>query len=287
MKLTNNNFIGIFDSGIGGISVLNSCINLMPYENYVYFADTKNFPYGKKSKTELENIGLNVISKLYSKGAKEIIIACNTMSTSNIGLFQKRFNNIKIIGTFPNFTTIFNNNLTLSDNSISYDKTNGLQITNKKIKLLIIATTATTKSEYLNNLVKQFKKYIDIYVEPTDFIVKAVENDYLDSDDFINKLKIFLKDYDYLDYIWLGCTHFPFAVDKIKMFVNNDVKFLSGGDIAANDAYTNLHNNNLLNGNSEPFINIVDYNLDDNKIKLYNKLLKPSPHIRQYYTTLS
>lgn len=286
MKLRNNNFIGIFDSGIGGISVLNSCINLMPYENYVYFADTKNFPYGKKSKIELENIGLNAISELYDEGAKEIIIACNTMSTSNIDLFRLKFKNIKIIGTFPNFTTIFNNNITLSNRFMSFDKGNGFKISNKKIKLLIIATTATTKSEYLNSLVEQLNGYIDIYVESTDFIVKAVENDYLNSESFINELKIFFKEYNDIDYLLLGCTHFIFAIDKLKMFINEDVKILSGGEITANEAYTSLHENNLLYGNSNPFIKIIDYNIDDNKIKLYNKLLKTSSHTINYYKEL-
>lgn len=286
MKLTNDNFIGIFDSGIGGISVLNSCIDLMPYENYVYFADTKNFPYGKKTKTELENIGLNVISKLYDRGSNEIVIACNTMSTSNMALFQQTFKDIKIIGTFPDLTPIFQSNLTISEKLISYDKANGLHISNNKIKLLIIATTATTKSKYLKDLVRQFDGYIDIYVEPANFIVKAVENDYLNSDRFISELESLLKEYENTDYILLGCTHFVFAVEKIKLFVNNNVKFLTGGDIAANIAYINLHDNNLLNGNTSPYIKIVDYNIDNNKIELYNKLLKPSAHTRDYYAEL-
>lgn len=287
MKFKKDNFIGIFDSGIGGISVLNSCIKLMPYENFVYFADSENFPYGKKSINELEGIGLNVISRLYNMGSKEIIIACNTMSTNNIKTFKQEFKDINIIGTFPNFTTIFNNNITLSDRYISFDKANGLKISNKKIKLLIIATTATTRSEYLHNLVEQLEDYIDIYIEATDFIVKAVENNYLDSENFINELDVFFKEYKDIDYILLGCTHFAFAIDKLKMFINEDVKLLSGGEITANDAYTSLHNNNLLNDNSNPFIKIVDYNLSDNKIQLYNKLLKTSTHSIQYCKELT
>ena len=287
MKFKKDNFIGIFDSGIGGISVLNSCIKLMPYENFVYFADSENFPYGKKSINELEGIGLNVISRLYNMGSKEIIVACNTMSTNKIRIFKQKFKDVNIIGTFPNFTTIFNNNITLSDRYISFDKANGLKISNKKIKLLIIATTATTRSEYLQNLVEQLKDYIDIYIEATDFIVKAVENNYLDSENFINELDVFFKEYKDIDYILLGCTHFAFAIDKFKMFINNDVKLLSGGEITANDAYTSLHNNNLLNGNSNPFIKIVDYNLSDDKIQLYNRLLNTSTHSIQYCKELT
>ncbi len=287
MKFKNDNFIGIFDSGIGGISVLNSCINLMPYENYVYFADTKNFPYGKKSKNELKNIVIDIVSKLYDKGSKEIIIACNTMSTNNTYLFNQKYKDIKIIGTFPNFNSIFDKKITLLDKFISIDKKDGIHISNHKIKLLIIATTATTKSEYLNNLVKQFEKYIDIYVEPADFIVDAVEKNYLDSENFTKELEEFFKEYYNIDYLLLGCTHFHFAINKIKNYVNLNVEWLSGGDNASNNAYKNLIADHLLNGNSKPQIKIIDYYIDNDKINLYNKLLKPSSHIVNYYKELT
>ena len=94
MKYDIRNFIGVFDSGIGGISVLNELIARMPSENYIYFADTANFPYGKKSKAELFDIGKGIISQFDEKNAKALVIACNTMSTCDMDGFKTKFTNL-------------------------------------------------------------------------------------------------------------------------------------------------------------------------------------------------
>lgn len=283
MKLKKHNFIGIFDSGIGGISVLNSSIKHMPYENYVYYADTQNFPYGKKSKKMLTNIGLGILSRFFNLNAKETIIACNTMSTSNMALFKKAFPKMNIIGTFPDFTSIFNPNSVISQKTLFFDRKNGIKYRNFKTKLLIIATTATTKSEFLIDLIDQFSDIIDIYIEPADFIVKAVENDKLETFEFDNELRDCFKEYYDIDYLLLGCTHFPHAIKQIKKYVNNNTVFCSGGDIAADNAYIYLQQNNLLENNEKPYIKIVDYNLDDNKIDLYKNLIKTTNHDITFY----
>ena len=273
MKLENSNFIGIFDSGIGGISVLNSCISNMPNENYIYFADSLNFPYGKKSKDELTEIGLNILSFFNKMNTKEVIIACNTMSTSNIKLFRETYSDMNIIGTFPDFTCIFKPNTILNERYMTYSKNDGFNISHNKKKLLIIATTATCKSEYLKSLINKCKNIIDIYVEPTDFIVKAVENDKLDTYEFKDELKNFLKEYMDIDYLQLGCTHFPHASKVLRDILGDEVQMFSGGDIAANIAYNYLLDNNMLNSKSNSNIKIIDASLDDNKIKLYKKLI--------------
>ena len=134
MKYDNQNFIGVFDSGIGGISVLNELIAHMPNENYIYFADTANFPYGKKSKAELFDIGKGIISQFNANNAKALVIACNTMSTCDTDGFKSTFPNLEIIGTFPSFTHIFKPGLVLSDQSITYDKENGINISRNKFR---------------------------------------------------------------------------------------------------------------------------------------------------------
>lgn len=287
MKLKNDSFIGVFDSGIGGISVLNSSIKLMPYENYIYYADTQNFPYGKKSKRVLTDIGLDILSHFNNLNAKETIIACNTMSTSDIGLFKKSYPKMNIVGTFPDFTNIFKNNITISQKTLFLSKEYGIKYRNYKIKLLIIATTATAKSEYLRNLIDEFYDIIDIYVEPADFIVNAVENNKLETFEFDNKLKDYFKEYFDVDYLLFGCTHFPHAINQIKKYVNNNAVFFSGGDIAADSSYKFLAQNDLLDNNEKPYIKIIDYNLDDNKIDLYRKLIKTRKHNIEFYKKFS
>lgn len=273
MKYDNQNFIGVFDSGIGGISVLNELIARMPSENYIYFADAANFPYGKKSKAELFDIGKGIISQFDDKNAKALVIACNTMSTCDMDGFKKTFPNLEIIGTFPSFTHIFKPGLVLSEQSISCDKENGINISRNKKKLLVLATTSTCKSKFLNDLIKDCKGLIDIYVEASDFIARAVENDEINTFEFKKELSELLKEYSDIDYLVLGCTHFPFAIDEIRAILGNDVHITSGSEITVDNCYNYLSKNNLLTKNESPYIRIIDVNLNESKINLYQKLI--------------
>ena len=245
MKFNKESFIGVFDSGIGGISVLNSSIKLMPYENYIFFADSNHFPYGTKTKEQITDIGLEILSSFNALNAKEVIIACNTMSTSNMELFKKTFKNIDIVGTFPDLTQLFMNPSTvLSSKTIYFDKKSGLNISNYRIKLLIIATTATSKSDFLCNQINIFNNLIDIYVEPADFIVKAVENNILNTFEFRNYLSDLFKEYYDIDYLLLGCTHFSHVENYIRKYLNENVNIISGGDIVSKSAYNYLKQSN-------------------------------------------
>lgn len=273
MNSNNNNFIGIFDSGFGGISVLNSLIRLMPREKYVYFADSTNFPYGKKSKKELVGIGNNIIEKFTIRGAKIVVIACNTMSTSDMGAFTTNFPDTKIIGTLPSFIPIFTPGLVLSENNISYDKENGLKRTVNAKKLLVIATTATCKSKYLTELVKDARGIIDIYVEPADFIARAVEDNTLETFEFNHRLCTFFKEYMDIDFLLLGCTHFPFALKAIKEILGEHTHILSSGDVTADECYKYLSSNNLISNSQNLSIEIIDENIDDDKKKIYERLI--------------
>ena len=138
---------------------------------------------------------------------------------------------------------------------------------------MLIATTATCKSEFLNDFVNQLKGFIDIYVEPADFIAKAVENDAIDTFEFRRLLSELFKEYSNLDYLMLGCTHFPFVLNEIKKIVDGNVIITSGCEATADNCYNYLNKNNLLINNKNPKIKIIDKNLNEDKKKLYNKLI--------------
>ena len=270
----NMDFIGLFDSGFGGISVLNYCIHLMPNENYIFFADSLNCPYGKKSKEELVQIGLDIISNFDKLSPKSLIIACGTMSTSDIHTFRNRFKNIKLIGTFPDFTHILKPNFVLENRSIEFSSTNHLKIKSHKLKILILATTATCRSEYLKEKIDLYDRFIDIYLEPADKIVKAVENDEIDSFYLRNYLEDILKSYKGIDYLVLGCTHFPFAENVIKQIVGDKVIITSGCEVAANMCFNYLKLKDNLNADTKkPFIKIIDAKLDEKRKNTFMKLL--------------
>lgn len=273
MNYDTDNFIGIFDSGLGGISVLNNLINLMPYENYVYYADSYHFPYGKKSKKELVKIGKNIIGRFEMRNAKTVVIACNTMSTSDMPAFIKKFPDLKIIGTYPNFAPMLTSGLVLTNDTITYIGKERVKITRNRKKLLIVATTATCKSDYINDLTGNADSFMNIYVEPADFIVHAVENNELETFGFKNQLREFLKEYMDVDFLLLGCTHFAFATNVFREILGDKAKILSSGDIAAEDCHRYLSEHALLNKSISPYIDIIDSNIDEDKMKVYKRLI--------------
>ena len=132
-----NSKIGIFDSGKGGLTTLNEIKKLLPNEDYVYYADSENNPYGDKTDEALYNIVTNVVDKLISKNVKIIVIACNTATTRCIEKLRKDYPNMIFVGTEPAIKVACDNN---------YKNT------------LVLATSGTIASERTHELVKNNKK---------------------------------------------------------------------------------------------------------------------------------
>lgn len=128
--------IGIFDSGIGGITVLKEIIKILPQENYIYYSDSKNNPYGDKSDEEIKKICDDIVQKLIQQNCKVIVIACNTASAKTAKFLRKKYKDILIFAIEPAYKMV---------HDFAYDK-----------KTLVMATKGTIESEKFNLL---FKKY--------------------------------------------------------------------------------------------------------------------------------
>ena len=194
--------IGVFDSGIGGYSVLWKLKELMPKEEYVYYKDSDNLPYGNKSDSELFNIACNIVSYLISKGCVIIVIACNTMTTKCISKLRKKYPNIIFVGTEPAIKVACDNNYK---------------------NILVMATPATIKSNSVSRLVKDNKKsFQNIYLVPCDGLARAVEDN---NEKKIKEILVkVLGKYKSLgiDCIVLGCTHYTFVKEEISEIINAD-----------------------------------------------------------------
>lgn len=272
--MNNDKYIGIFDSGFGGLSVLKYAKALMPNENFIYMADSKNAPFGLKNTNELKVIASNIVEKLLTYDLKEIIIACGTMSTNLYEYLTSKYPNVHFIGTYPDFEHILKSGLEVSHNSIHASLNDGISIKRKTLKILIISTLATTKSKYIRNKITKYNQLFDIYAEPADQIVKYVENDELDSFSCKTYLNDLFSSYKDSDYLVLGCTHFPFAEKQIKMCIGNKVNIIDGCEVAAKKAYEYLAKNSLQNDNEiDGIIKILDTTIDDKRKEIYNKLL--------------
>lgn len=263
------NYIGIIDSGFGGLSVLNELLDIIPNQNYIFYADSINSPFGEKNIDTLLKITKNIINNLIAFNINTIIIACGTISTNLLELLKIEYPKINFIGTFPDFEHIFNKNLTL--NNITLTLKNGkMKIKQNRKKMLILGTITTCKSKYLKNKINDYKDYIDIYVESAQKLVYFVENNKIRSNELDNYLETLLKSYYDINYIVLGCTHFPFLTANIKKFVNKNVIFLDGCKIVAKKVAKIATSHN--SGNK--IIKIIDTNINEYRKKMYCKLIK-------------
>lgn len=189
------NRIGVFDSGIGGLSVLQELKKVLPYEDFYYYGDTLNNPYGEKTDEELFDIVKDVVLKLKSKNCKVIVIACNTATTRCMKKLRDTFKDIIFVGTVPAI-------------KVACDE--------RFKNTLVMATPATIESERTYELVRDNKRFDqNIYLLPCPFLAKAIEDN--DKERIKEILKDVFKDYKdkNIDSIVLGCTHYPFIKKEI------------------------------------------------------------------------
>ena len=141
---TNGN-IGIFDSGIGGVTVLKEIIKILPNENYIYYSDSRNNPYGDKSQEEIIKICDQIIQKLLKKNCKSIVIACNTASAIAAKILREKYRNIPIIAIEPAYKMVYD---------YAYDK-----------PTLVMATKGTIESEKFNILFNKYDNHKTVLLE--------------------------------------------------------------------------------------------------------------------------
>lgn len=235
----NNKPICFFDSGIGGSTILKEVIKLLPNENYVYYADSKNNPYGNKTKEELFGIVSNAVENLLKYDPKLIVCACNTATEVVLNDIREKYPNVTFVGTEPAVKVV-------------HDKY-------QDKKTLVITTKGTGESE-------RFKALFNNYKTPDCTLIEApllaglIEN----NKDPYPYLKELLKDYEDIDIVVLGCTHFPLAKDAIKKVLGN-VTFVDGSIGIAN-RIKNLLKDNLNNNGGD--INIISTKEDVSEIIL-------------------
>lgn len=177
--------VGIFDSGIGGLTVLNKLSSKYKNNDYIFFGDRINIPYGEKSKKELFDLSSKIIDFLISNEVDMIVIACGTVSSNCYKELLDKYKNINIVD--------------IISPTINY-------INNKKIdNILVIATSKTVDSHIFKNLLKDK----NVYEKACPFLVDMIEN----NKDI--KLEECINDKKY-DYVLLGCTHYPLIKDMIK-----------------------------------------------------------------------
>ena len=191
--------IGIFDSGIGGLTVLKTLISKYPNNEYIYYGDTLNLPYGNKTKKKLQELSDKDVEFLISKKADIIIIACGTVSSNCLNYLKNKY-------SIPIYDII--------SPTIDYLNKSNYQ------NIGIIATNRTIDSHIFKNNINK-----NIYEINTPELVPIIENNNLDKLD--NILDKYLKEYkNKIDILVLGCTHYPIISNSINKYLSNKVKLL-------------------------------------------------------------
>ena len=202
--------IAVFDSGVGGISVLKELIACMPQERYLYFGDSANAPYGSRTTEEVRALTLAAVEVLYDRGIKALVVACNTATAAAIDELRQRYPDIVVIGIEPAL-------------KMATDRFPAGHVG-------IMATQVTLREEKLEHLVERFP---EARVEriPAPGLVELVEQGKAQSAETQALLERILSPYrGKLDAIVLGCTHYPFVRDTIRKILGEEVAILDGGE---------------------------------------------------------
>lgn len=222
--------IGVFDSGLGGLSIWKEIHQLLPNENTIYLADSKNAPYGEKSKQEIIDFSIKNTEYLLAQGCKMIVVACNTATTNAIKVLRANYD-VPFIGIEPAI------------------KPAALQT--KTHKIGVLATKGTLSSELFISTSEQYRASKDIIEVEGKGLVVLIEEGKLEQTKPL--LEQYLKPLvaEGVDHIVLGCSHYPFLIPIIKTIIPPHVTLIDSGEAVAKQTKSILEQHQLLNNITE------------------------------------
>lgn len=256
--MTNSQPIGLFDSGIGGTSIWKEIHQLLPNENTIYLADTKNAPYGQKSKEEIIALSIKNTEFLLEQNAKIIVVACNTATTNAIKELREKFD-VPFIGIEPAIKPAANKS--------------------KTQRIGILATKGTLNSELFNKTAEKFQN--TTIIEQVGFnLVKLIEDGQMNSQEMTALLHTYLQpmiEAD-IDYLVLGCSHYPYLIPQIKEILPSHIQIIDSGEAVAKQTQKILEEKKGLNTSEKAYSKF--YTNADPKV-LENILENKYPVIRK------
>jgi glutamate racemase len=256
--MSNKQPIGLFDSGVGGTSIWKEVHALLPQESTFYLADSKNAPYGQKTKEEIIELSKKNTEFLLEQNCKLIIVACNTATTNAIKILRATYD-IPFIGIEPAIKPA--------------------ALHSKTQKIGILATQGTLNSELFHQTVALYSE-VQVIEQIGYDLVKLIENGEMNSP----KMKQLLKEYltpmvaQNIDYLVLGCTHYPYLIPQIQQLIPSHIKIIDSGEAVAKQTkhILELHD---LNNTSEKvhqtfYVNNISHVMQDLIGSKYNVIYK-------------
>ncbi len=223
---TKEDYIAVFDSGVGGISVLKELVRLMPGENYLYFGDSANAPYGRRTTDEVRELTLSAAEMLLGRGVKALVVACNTATAAAINDLRQRYPDTIIIGIEPAL-------------KVAADRFPGGTIG-------VMATPVTLREEKFHTQLARFPG-VQVCTIPVPELVELVEAGKHNGPEVEALLRPVLEGHaGKLDAVVLGCTHYPFAANTISKILGEKTAILDGGEGTARETRRRLEAAGLL-----------------------------------------
>ncbi len=227
----NEKYIGVFDSGIGGLTVVKSIVESMPDENIIYFGDTAHVPYGTRSKEQITEYVLNDVKFLNTFNIKSVVIACNTADSIAREKVEKKYSNIPVFGV------------------VEPASKKAAEITQNG-KIGVIATNATVNSNAYERTIRKYNQSAQVISLACPLLVPLVEEGRFKKGDKVIEKVLWeyltpLKEQK-IDTLVLGCTHYPLLHDIIKEIMGDGVNIISSSVAAAETLKNQLEQRNLL-----------------------------------------
>ena len=250
--MNKNEAIGIFDSGIGGVTVLREILKVLPNENYIYYSDSKNNPYGDKSDDQIHELCENIVNVFIEQKCKAIVIACNTASAKSAQYLRDKYRDIPFIAIEPAYKMV---------HDYAYNEST-----------LVLATKGTIESEKFNLLYHTYDNHKTILL-PCVGLADIIEEGNED------KIKIYLKEHlepyrGKIKNVVLGCTHYPLIQQEIQE-VLGEVTFFNGAPYLAKHLQEVLEKKDLIHNNNEKgTIQFIDSSNSEQKKKRFFEILE-------------
>ncbi len=247
--------IGVFDSGLGGISVLRELAALMPHENYIFYGDSKHAPYGTKTLAQVRELACEDAAHLAAQGVKALVVACNTATSAAIPILRETYTQMPVIGIEPALKPAV--------------------FVKAYPRVLVMATPMTLREQKFRRLMERFRERARIIPLPCPGLVEFVERGELHGE----RLKAFLRELfeeyqtETIDCVVLGCTHYPFVKQTIQKVLGAQTLIFDGGAGTARETQRRLKECGLLNPSQERGEILLQNSLNTREMEERGRLL--------------
>lgn len=247
--------IGVFDSGVGGISVLREAVKKLPNEDFIYYGDSKNAPYGEKGVDEIRKLVFQVAETLVSRQVKAIVVACNTATSAAIDKLREKYKNMPVIGIEPALKPAIKL------------KRGG--------KIIVMATPVTLKENKFMRLMKQYEDFAEMVPVPCPGLAEIIEQGHFSGpvvNDYIETKLATYKE-EKIAAIVLGCTHYPFVKEEISKVVSANIPIIDGSEGTVRQLKRKLQSYNIINDKTEKGKIEIFNSLNEEMVELSYNLL--------------